>query len=70
MQFAEFLQYCYLKRLSILYLLTCVGFSTDTLDLKHLEAFLEGPSSHLGAIALVITPGIPTTDFPMALPQA
>jgi len=46
---AEFLNEGSLERLRILSSPTCVGFSTDTLDLKHLEAFLEGPADHFGS---------------------
>ena len=49
--FAEFLKEGSPALLGILYLPTCVGFSTDTLDLKHLEAFLEGSASLFGSIA-------------------
>ena len=45
--FAEFLNEGSLERLRILSSPTCVGFSTDTLDLKHLEAFLEGSADQL-----------------------
>ena len=46
--FAEFLSEGSLERLRILSSPTCVGFSTDSLDVKHLEDFLEGPSNHFG----------------------
>ena len=42
--FAEFLNEGYLERLGILYLPTCVGFSTDT-ALSCLEAFLDSVGS-------------------------
>ncbi len=42
--FAEFLNEGYLERLGILYLPTCVGFSTDT-RLSCLEAFLGSVGS-------------------------
>ena len=42
--FAEFLNEGYLERLGILYLPTCVGFSTDT-GLSGLEAFLGSVGS-------------------------
>jgi hypothetical protein len=68
--FAEFLNDGSLERLRILSSPTCVGFSTDSLDLKHLEAFLEGSADHFGSYVLVVTPGLPFADFPTNHPQA
>ena len=45
---AEFLSEGSLERLRILSSSTCVGFSTDTPNLKRLEAFLEGSADQFG----------------------
>ena len=66
--FAEFLNEGYLDHLSILYLPTCVGFGTGTLDLPRRFSRRHG-FNHFGLSVL----GIPSqamwvTDFPITRP--